>query len=77
MTPFQCIIPISLFKRDTQEYLTRLETLPGPILLTIHGRGALVVDNLNSYLRNAELAEFARQDKALSAVLSRMQEPPE
>jgi len=72
MTKFKSIIPISLFKRDTKEYLFSLETSGGPILLTVHGRGAFVVEHLNSYMRIAELAEIAMHEGAINGMFNTM-----
>ena len=71
MIQIQTIIPVSLFKKDTKEYLTRLQTVDQAIMLTIHGRGAFVIQDVNSFMRLAELAELARFDLAIDQSTSR------
>ena len=72
MIHFQSVIPVSLFKKDSKEYLTRLEVMSGPIMLTVHGRGVFVLEHLNSYMRLAELADVAIHQRTLDSVLDRM-----
>ena len=72
MIHFQSVIPVSLFKKDTKEYLIRLEATSGPIMLTVHGRGVFVLEHLNSYMRLAELADLAIHQRALDSVLDRV-----
>ena len=69
MVQFEAIIPVSLFKRDTKEYLIKLEMQRNPILLTVHGRGAFVLEHVNSYMRIAELAEAGAHERAVAAML--------
>lgn len=76
MIQFQTIIPVSLFKKDTKEYLTRLEVMNGPILLTIHGRGAFVMEHINSYMHLAQLAEIAQHQRAVDDVIMKMRDGP-
>jgi prevent-host-death family protein len=76
MNQFEDIIPISLFKKDTKEYLSKAEITGAPILLTLHGRGAFVLLHINSFMRNNELAEMGRHSLGLNGMLERMQREP-
>ena len=58
MIQIQTIIPVSLFKKNTKEYLTRLKAVDQEIMLTIHGRGAIGIQDINSFMKLAELARF-------------------
>lgn len=73
MNHFTDIIPISLFKKDTAEYLSKAELTDAPILITRHGRGAFVLQHVNSFMRTNELAEMGRHSVALNGMLDRMQ----
>jgi prevent-host-death family protein len=73
MNQFADIIPISLFKKDTSEYLSKVELTDSPILITLHGRGAFVLQHVNSFMRSNELAEMGRHSLALNGMLDRMQ----
>lgn len=71
MIRFQTIIPVSLFKKNSKEYLSRLEHDFGPLLLTVHGRGAFVIEHINAYMRISELADEAAHHAAFSEMLRR------
>lgn len=73
MIKFREIIPISLFKKNTAEYLSKLELLEGPILLTVHGRGAIVMHEINSYMNIAELADMACHKQSVEAMIDKLE----
>jgi prevent-host-death family protein len=50
---------LSDFKRKTAEFLARMKENGHPVVLTINGRAALVVQDAASYQRLLELAERA------------------
>ena len=60
MSQFSDIIPISLFKRDTKEYLSKVALTGASILLTLHLRGAIVLQPINSFMQTSELAGIGR-----------------
>jgi hypothetical protein len=43
MNHFADIIPLSLFKKDTAEYPSKVALTDAPLLRTLHGRGAFVL----------------------------------
>lgn len=61
MNIYRNIIPVSAFKRSTQQYIYGLEVFEGPILLTVHGRGAVVVEHMKSYERMLEMSLIRNQ----------------
>ena len=65
MNQFEDIIPISLFKQNTKEYLSRVELKGAPLLLTLHGRGAFVLMPVNSFMHINELADAGRHGLAV------------
>ena len=69
MIQFDEIIPVSLFKKNTKEYLSRIEFKSAPLLLTLHGRGAFVLTTVNSYMQMSELAYAGRHGLAASRML--------
>ena len=72
MNHFRDIIPVSLFKKDTKEYLTKVEVMGGSILLTLHGRGAFVLQHVNTFMQTSELAEMGRHSLAVNGMLDRI-----
>lgn len=55
----QDIHSLSDFKRKTAPFLARMKESGHPVVLTVHGRAALVVQDTASYQRLLELAERA------------------
>lgn len=76
MNHFEDIIPISLFKKETKEYLLKIELSGAPLLLTLHGRGAFVLQHVNAFMHTNELAETGRHSLALNGMLDRMEREP-
>lgn len=74
MTQLKTIIPLSLFKKNTNEYLSLLELGEEALMLTIHGRGAFVVQGINSFMHLKELADLARHQSAMNEMFERMQQ---
>ncbi len=66
----QDIHSLSDFKRKTAEYLARMKKSGHPVVLTVNGRAALVVQDTASYQRllelaeQAEMMEFLRESRA-------------
>jgi prevent-host-death family protein len=54
------IHPLTDFKHRTPEFVQRLKTTGEPIVLTINGKAALVVQDAESYQKLLDLAEEAR-----------------
>jgi prevent-host-death family protein len=50
---------LSHFKRNTAEVLTRMKESGNPVVLTVNGRAALIVQDAAAYQRLVELAERA------------------
>ena len=73
MVQFCRIIPVSLFKKETKVHLSILEEANNPLLLTLHGHGAFVVQHLNSYMHIAELADMACHQAALDSALANIE----
>ncbi len=48
---------LSDFKRNTSEYMERMKKSGHPLILTIHGKAELVVQDAANYQRLLELAE--------------------
>jgi prevent-host-death family protein len=48
---------LSDFKRNTSEYMERMKKSGNPLILTIHGKAELVVQDAANYQRLLELAE--------------------
>jgi prevent-host-death family protein len=51
------IQPLTDFKRNTADFLTRLKATGQPVILTINGKAELVVQDAKSYQRLLDLAE--------------------
>jgi prevent-host-death family protein len=52
---------LSNFKRNTPEFLRQLKDTGHPVVLTIHGKAELVVQDTASYQKLIELAERAEE----------------
>ena len=50
---------LSDFKRKTSKFVTRMKKTGHPVVLTINGKAAMVVQDAESYQRLVELAEQA------------------
>jgi PHD/YefM family antitoxin component YafN of YafNO toxin-antitoxin module len=62
----------SSFKRNTPEFLRQLKESGHPVVLTIHGKAELVVQDSASYQKLIELAERAERMEALQASIDDM-----
>lgn len=66
----QDIHSLSAFKRKTVEFMNRMRKSGNPVVLTVNGRAALVVQDAASYQRlleqaeRAEMAEFLGESRA-------------
>ena len=60
---------LSQFKRNTPEFLKRLKDGGRPVVLTVNGKAALVVQDATSYQKLLELAERAERMDALRTSL--------
>ena len=74
MAFFKTIIPVSAFKKDTQQYLSLLQMAEEALMLTLHGRGAFVVMHVNSYMQFRELAQMGQHQGALDQALDHISE---
>jgi prevent-host-death family protein len=57
---------LSNFKRKTTEFIARLKKSGQPVVLTVHGKAELVVQDAASYQQLLELAERAEMMDFLS-----------
>lgn len=71
---FQDIDSLDNFQRDTASFLKRMKKSGLPVVLTIHGKAALVVQDNNSYQRLARLAEDMESLEALKKSLEEADE---
>jgi len=56
---------LSEFKRNTAEFIKRLEATGAPVLLTVNGKPRLVVQDAASYQRIRELLDQAETIEAI------------
>jgi prevent-host-death family protein len=56
---------LSEFKRNTAEFIKRLEKTGAPVLLTVNGKAKLVVQDAASYQRIRELLDQAETIEAI------------
>jgi prevent-host-death family protein len=63
---------LSNFKRNTPEFLRQLKKTGHPVVLTVNGKAALVVQDTASYQKLVELAERAERVDALKASIQDM-----
>lgn len=69
MKKFDSIIPLSYFKQHSTELLGELQFKQQTIILTRHGKGVVVLQDLESFQNMARLAEQAAQMAALEQTL--------
>ena len=55
---------LSVFKRDTSKFLKQMKKTGEPIVLTVNGKAAAVIQNVESYDDN--LREWDRRDRIAS-----------
>lgn len=73
----QDIDSLSNFKRHTPQFLRQLKETGQPVVLTVNGKAALVVQDTASYqklIERAERAERSEQREALRASAEEMRE---
>jgi prevent-host-death family protein len=63
---------LSNFKRNTSEFLAQLKETGHPVVLTINGKAALIVQDTASYQRLIEMAEKAERMEILRASMEDM-----
>jgi prevent-host-death family protein len=63
----QDIRSLSDFKRNTSEFMTRMKKTGNPVVLTINGQAAMVVQDAASYQHLLEMAERAEMMEFLRA----------
>ena len=56
---------LSEFKRNTNEFIKRMEQTGAPVLLTVNGKAKLVVQDAASYQRTRELLDQAETIEAI------------
>jgi prevent-host-death family protein len=66
------IHPLTDFKHHTPEFVQQLKTTGEPIVLTINGKAALVVQDAESYQKLLDLAERTRTTEAIRQGLEDM-----
>jgi prevent-host-death family protein len=66
------IRPLTDFKHHTPEFVQQLKATGEPIVLTINGKAALVVQDAESYQRLLDIAERARTEEAIRLGLEEM-----
>ncbi len=66
------IHPLTDFKHRTPEFVRQLKTTGEPIVLTINGKAALVVQDAASYQKLIDLAEKTRTLEAVRQGLKEM-----
>jgi prevent-host-death family protein len=64
------IHPFTDFKRNTSQFLAQLKKTGHPVVLTINGKAALVVQDAQSYQSLADLAERLETIQAVKESLS-------
>ncbi len=65
---------LTSFKRETQVFLERMQKTGEPIVLTINGKAAVVVQDAASYQALVEKAEAAEKQAFVDAVLEGVQD---
>jgi prevent-host-death family protein len=63
---------LSNFKRNTPEFLRKLKKTGHPVVLTINGKAALVVQDTASYQKLLEKAERAEEMETLREAVQEM-----
>lgn len=66
------IHPLTDFKHRTPEFVQQLKTTGEPIVLTINGKAALVVQDAGSYQKLLDMAEKVRTQEAIRQGLDEM-----
>ena len=56
------------FKRQTAEYLHRLQETGEPVVLTVNGKAQVVVQDVAAYQKLVETATRADRDETLTAI---------
>ena len=56
------------FKRQTAEYLHRLQETGEPVVLTVNGKAQVVVQDVAAYQKLVETATKADRDETLTAI---------
>lgn len=70
------IIPLAEFKSNIKHWLDYIGQSHDPLVVTRHGRGAFVVQRVDSYAGMAEMATEARHQLALQDALRDLDEEP-
>ena len=66
------IRPLTDFKHHTPEFVQQLKTTGEPIVLTINGKAALVVQDAESYQKLLDIAEKARTQETVRQGIEEM-----
>lgn len=56
------------FKRQTSQYLERLQETGDPVVLTVNGKSQVVVQDVTAYQRLVELAAKADRQETIDAI---------
>ena len=73
MQEFESITAISKFKNNPKKYLQMFRQGSGPIILTMHGEGVLVLQDIDSFQHMSKMADRALQDLALNSTLEKIE----
>lgn len=63
---------LSNFKRNTSDFLEQLKSSGKPIVLTINGKAAIVIQDAGSYQKLMEIAEKLETIEALKPAIEEM-----
>lgn len=56
------------FKRQTPDFLRKLQTTGSPVVLTVNGKAEVIVQNAAAYQRLVERAERADREETIAAI---------
>lgn len=62
------------FKRQTPQFLERLQETGAPMVLTVNGKSQIVIQDVAAYQRLVELAAKADRDETVAAVREGLQD---
>ena len=76
MGNIRTVIPLAEFKEKIEHWIAYLNEGADPLLVTRRGRGAFVVQSVDSYAKMSDLALEGQHQLALQATLAEMEEAP-
>ncbi|MCC0178055.1 type II toxin-antitoxin system Phd/YefM family antitoxin [Waterburya agarophytonicola K14] len=66
MVDIRNIHSLSDFQRNTKDYISQLESTHQPVVLTVNGKAALVIQDAESYQQLLDELELSRSARAIS-----------